>query len=373
MQLFLMLPLTLLFACASTCPAPYDGSAPGSPEFTAFIEDHLDAMGAPGASVGLIRDGGLAWSGGFGEAKPDHDAAADTIWMMASVSKLVTAAAVLQLAAEGQLDLDAPINEVLPFAVDHPRSDVPITARMLLEHQSGLRDNSHVIWGQYAPGDPTKPLEQWLREVLVPGGENYDAEENFSHDDPGDSYAYCNTGYALAGYLVEVLAAQPFDDWCREQLFAPLRMDDTAWMLADLPEERIANPYERGLFGVRAQPHYGYPDYPDGQLRTTVGDLSRFLLMLAHDGVDEDSVQILDPWAAQALWDDSVGAQSARELDYRLRGHGGSDNGVRAEVWLELDGELGYLLFMNRRLFSDDQKHACRCAQRGLLEAAEGL
>lgn len=367
-----MLAALLLFACASTCPVPYDGSAPGTPEFAAFVEAHLEAMGAPGASVGLIHDGALAWSGGFGEASPDRDAAADTIWMLASVSKLVTAAAVHQLAAEGRLDLDAPINDLLPFAVDHPASEVPITAAMLLEHNSGLRDNDAVIWGHYAPGDPTESLEHWLREVLLPGGEHYDAEKNFSSGDPGASYAYCNTGYALAGFIVEVVAEQPFDDWCAAHIFAPLGMEDTAWMLADLPQARVANPYERGLFGVRAQPHYGFPDYPDGQLRTTVGDFFRFLAMLSHDGMDEDDVQILEPLAAVQLWDESMGSKRQTVLDHDMRGHGGSDDGVHTQAWLEDEG-VGYLLFLNRRLFSDDQRAARSCLERALVEAAEGL
>lgn len=363
-------PFLLLSACGSACPTPYDGSAPGTPAFTTFVEQQLDEIGAPGASIGLVRDHTLSWSAGFGEATPDSAAEADTLWMLASVSKLVTAAAVHAVAAEGRLDLEAPINEVLPFAVVHPRSDAPITAAMLLEHRSGLRDNDAVIWGHYAPGDPTESLEHWLRDVLVVGGDHYDADKNFSATAPDADRAYSNTGYALLGFIVEAVTGEPFDQWCTTHLFAPLDMRDTAWMLADLPEDRIARPYVGGLFGPVAHKHYGYPDYPDGQLRTTVQDFTRFLAMIAGDGRDESGGEVLPVAAAEALWGDGMGTDGRTYDGRTLRGHGGSDTGVHTEAWLDADTGRGFLLFHNRRVHTDRQREAQMCLENGLLQAA---
>jgi CubicO group peptidase (beta-lactamase class C family) len=282
----------------------------------------------------------------------------------------VTAAAVHELAAEGRLDLDAPVDDVLPFPVDHPTSDVRITAAMLLEHTSALRDNNRVIWGHYAPGDPTEPLEHWLRDVLVPGGAHFSETKNFADRDPGTRREYSNTGYALLGFVVEAIAGEPFDQWCDEHLFAPLGMDDTAWMLADLPEERVARPYARGVFGLHARPHYGFPDYPDGQLRTTVGDFARFMGMLRRGGTDEDGFAVLDPRAAERLWGNGMGVDRRSFGDHTLRGHGGSDRGVRTGAWLDNVTGRGFLVFLNRRVHTDRQHEAFACLEEGLTQAA---
>lgn len=362
--------LVLLAGCGPACPTPYDGSAPGTAGFTAFVEGQLTEIGAPGASLALLRDGSVAWSGGFGTAAPGRAAEADTIWMLASASKLVTAAAVHQVAAEGLLDLDAPVNDTLPFRVDHPRSDVPITAAMLLEHRAGLRDDDAVIWGHYAPGDPEESLEHWLRDVLVPGGAHHDPDRTFSAAAPGEDQAYSNTGYALLGFVVESVTGTPFDRWCAEHLFAPLGLRDTAWMLADLPEERVARPYAAGPFGPIALAHYGYPDYPDGQLRTTVGDFATFLHTAAHGGVAPSGAQVLHPAAAAALWDARVGPQRWTHAGHTFTGHGGSDRGVRTHAWLDPDTGRGFLLFLNRRVHTDRQGEAQACLVDAVIEAA---
>lgn len=107
---------------------------------------------------------------------------------------------------------------------------------------AGPPDNTAGIWGHYAPSDPTEPLDHWLRDVLVPGGDHYDADQNFSDEAPGDSYAYSDTGHALLGLVVESVVGEPFDQWCDAHLFAPLGMTDSSWKLAGLPEEGIARP-----------------------------------------------------------------------------------------------------------------------------------
>jgi CubicO group peptidase (beta-lactamase class C family) len=91
--------------------------------------------------------------------------------------------------------------------------------------------------------------------------------------------------YALLGLIVERRSGQAFDDYCYETIFRPLGMDSTSWFLSGLDPRTIAIPYKVTKEGTEAIPHYGYPDYPDGQIRTTVEDLARFTSLYLNRGV----------------------------------------------------------------------------------------
>src|SRR5687768_15668376 len=102
-------------------------------------------LGIPGLTAALVLKGELVWSGGFGTADIENQLPArpETVYRLASVSKPITAAAVLQLAERGKLDLDAPIQKYVPA---FPDKGLPITVRQLLAHQGGIRHVSQEEW-----------------------------------------------------------------------------------------------------------------------------------------------------------------------------------------------------------------------------------
>jgi CubicO group peptidase (beta-lactamase class C family) len=344
---------------------------PTSAAFAAFIEDHLDAANVAGAGIALTRGGELAWIEGFGvaDAREDLPVAPDSIFMLASASKMFTAAAAVQAAERGLLELDAPVNDVLPFEVSSPWSSEPITAWQLLEHRAGLVDDDRVIWGHYGKGDSEEALGDWLYDVLHPEGDHY-SEENFLPEGPDTTSLYSNTGYALLGYLVESAAGEDFSDWSRRTLLEPLGLEDTRWMLAELPDARVAHPHARRLLGPghRRLAHYGYPDYPDGQLRSTPADLARFMGFVYGGGDPE----ILSDDGAELLWD-GLGWQHGSVGEASVVGHGGSDDGVNTQVWLERGTGDGFILLMNSRIWSEGQEESIRCLEAGLMATAQAL
>jgi len=120
----------LLLACApDPCAQPWSGEVPGDVGFADFVNDQLDAMRVPGAGVALLRGGEVAWTGGFGSADTLRGEAVDedTLFMLASVSKLATSVATVLAWDRGLLDLDAPVE--VGFSVGD------ITPRMLLGHR----------------------------------------------------------------------------------------------------------------------------------------------------------------------------------------------------------------------------------------------
>ncbi|MBM4247491.1 MAG: beta-lactamase family protein, partial [Deltaproteobacteria bacterium] len=142
-------------------------------------------------------------------------------------------------------------------------------------------------------GDSPIALRDFMVGYFTPGGACYDATKNFTASPPGTHYLYSNLATALLGYLVEAATGTRLDDHCDARIFAPLSMADTGWHLADFAPRDVAMPYESVGGELYEWGLFGYPDYPDGQLRSSADDLARFLAAWAGAGT-YDGAQILE-------------------------------------------------------------------------------
>ena len=257
-----------------------------------IIVEKMDYYKIPGLAASIIKDGELYWTGAYGFANiADSIRVTDsTLFMLASVSKTVTGVALMQLWEEGLFELDDNINNYLPFEVHNPFfPDSVITIRMLLTHTSSINDN----WNEmpYYAGDSPILLGEYLENYLVPGGTYYHTT-NYNNFAPGTQWDYCNIAVALVGYLIEVLTGN-FSTYTQDSIFIPLEMNETAWFLAELDTTHIARPYYYSGGNYGAYAHYGYSDYPAGQLRTSTLQLSKFLSAFMQGG-EINNVRILD-------------------------------------------------------------------------------
>ncbi|MHC5209570.1 MAG: serine hydrolase domain-containing protein [Planctomycetota bacterium] len=347
---------------------PADGAPAGlevgdAAQLDAFISASMQAKHVPGLSAVIIKDGETYWSGAFGTADPYLGLPVDesTLFMLASISKTVTGAALLQLVDEQLVGLDDPASDHLPFSVVHPVfPGTDITVRMLLTHSAGLRDN----WGvmPYYAGDPTYPLQDYMRDYLTPGGALYDATKNFQAWEPGSDSAYCNNGLALVGLIVEHVSGVPFPDRSEDRLFTPLGMHESAWFLADLDPAHVAMPCAWNGSTWVPYGHYGYADYPSGQLRTSAPQLARFLTMVMQDG-QYAGTTILSQESAQALTtpQDPVLDPTQGLVFYTWKisgrtvwGHGGGDQGVTTEMWFDPVTDIGVVALTNGESYIPD-------------------
>jgi len=320
-------------------------------ELDGFVEKGLAASGAPGLALGLVKGGRLAYAKGYGLANAEEKRAAtpDTLFLLASVSKPVVAVAALQLVEAGKLDLDADINTYLPFPVRVPCAPTaPISTRMLLSHASSIKDNWTVLKGLYTEGDSPLPLGEYLKDYLVPGGKYYSRARNFLDAPPGTFSDYANEGVALAAYVVEVLAREPFDRYCVRSVFQPLGMKSTSWRLAGLDPATLAMPYNR-----RAPlGHYGFADYPAGTLRSSVRELSRFLLMSMQGG-ELEGARILKAASVESMRTPAFPALDPKQglvwfwLDKDRLGHTGSERGVRTVLRFRPADGVGVIVLAN--------------------------
>jgi CubicO group peptidase (beta-lactamase class C family) len=268
------------------------------------------------------------------------------------VSKTITATALMQLYDDGLIGLDDDINAHLPFSVRNPDypSD-PITYRMLLSHTSSISDEHQNTLELYCYNtDCPTTLLSFFTDVFSPGGA-YNSPNNFSADAPGAAEDYSNLGNALIGLLVEQISGQPFDTYCRDQIFNPLGMTKTEWRLSASPLAELATPYSNDL--PAGDPQYSFPDYPNGGLRTTPSDLSRFLRMFIQGGTFEGA-NILKPATVAMMQTKQFGsAEMCLTFYYEtfegrsLLGHSGGEMGVTSEMYFDPATKVGAILFNN--------------------------
>jgi CubicO group peptidase (beta-lactamase class C family) len=345
---------------------------------------HVMAQGdLTGAAFGIIVDDELVWTGAFGEGITE-----DTLFNVGSIAKPVVATAVMQLVERGLIDLDADINEYLPFDVLHPgHPDVPITARMLLLHQSCMAHHTptyaaHMdreaylewdaakrgrsIYGDIVPPEGDPSYGTFVEGYLRPDGAYY-TPDAWLECRPGTDYRYSTPGYDLLGYLVEQVSGRVFDRYLAQEVFAPLGMAHTARLREDPPSPQ-ATPTER-VYGVMAKanleaPIYGAARVGGGGLYSTVPDLAQFVIAHLNEGQVGD-FQLLTPEMMAGIHEPRVYSSADLGMEaygygwthyrqepwqfwgsffqfYGAGGHGGSDNGYRTRIYAVDKGEGGF-------------------------------
>ncbi len=266
----------------------------------------------PGLSVAVVSDGSVCWRRGFGRADLASGAPARSVtpYLWFSMTKIVTATAIMRLADQGRLDLDAPVTEYLAqFGV--VRQPIPVTVRHLLSHSSGLANPLPLRWvypsGASAP-DPRAFLERLL------------ARHPRLRFRPGSRASYSNLGYLVLGEVIAQVAAVPYRQFVREHVLAPLGMAHTGFTYEEAGGQPAAIGYQRlaapltpllrallpaGVIGDRTGRYVAYhPFYVTGAayggLGGGVDDVARLaLLHLNHGTVDGTS--LLSPEATNAM------------------------------------------------------------------------
>jgi|SRR6516164_8139614 len=316
----------------------------------------------PGLAACTITNGKISWSGyyGFQNIEQKKPVTKQTLFMLASTSKTITAAALMQLYGESKFKMNDDINKYLPFRVTNPTNpSAVITFGQLLRHRSSIRDNLEYLrpFWSVNKGDPVLPLHKFLNDYLSEGGKNYNPTKNYYNEKPDSAYHYSNVGFALIGYLVERIAGMSFDTYCKENIFTPLQMDNTGWFLKDLDSNQVAMPYRYSdsLKQYVKCGYGGYPDYPAGELRTSAEQLANFLMAWTQNGKFNDK-QVFNGDAIQLLTPDDtrLGFYTwflyGTDLGTILYDHNGGDNGVFTAMLFNPKNKKGVIILINREI-----------------------
>ena len=322
-----------------------------------IIDSHV-----PGIAYCVVKGDQMIWSGSTGWADMEEKIpmSIDGIMNIASISKTFTATAVMQLWEKGLLNLESDVNAYLPFSARNPHHpDVPITIFQLLTHTSSIADGKSYD-ASYAPGDPSVSLEDWIQNYLIPKGKYYKAKSNFHSWKPGSGNAYSNVGFGLLGYIVEQVTKTPFNLYCNTNILDPLGMNNSGWFLSEIDTQNHITPYR----DQKPLELYSFPNYPDGLMRTSVRELSYFLLAIMNGG-EYKGVRILKESTLKMMLKTQIEAYKSQglcweNLDFKsLWGHDGGDPGVTTFMFFNPSTKLGVITFQNNNngnLFSQFQK-----------------
>ena len=332
--------------------------------FDKYITFLMKFAHKPSVSACIIINDSVVWSKGYGlyDIENNKPATPDTLYLMASISKTVTATALMQLYDQGLFDLDDDVNDYLPFSLRNPNfHDTSITFRMLLSHRSSLAsDNSDRLCCSIIPGDPDIPSypDPWLEDYLIPGGSAYHSSV-WSDSLPGEQYYYANIGYSIIGYLVELISGQNFNEYCKDHIFTPLEMYNTSFRLKDHNSSEIAIPYFYKKGEYIANPHYGMiVIHPSASMRTSIEELSHFLIAHMNGGIYKD-VRILNESTVELMHtrhyppnDQGFGYGLGWIINEKLFrkktiGHSGGWPGVHTQMTFRPDDKTGILIFTN--------------------------
>jgi len=348
-------PLGLLCGLALSI-APAAAAEPAGPsdpsELEAFLDGLvpalLDTYHAPGLVLSVVKDGRVLLAKGYGVADLESGRPMDagrTLVRVASISKLVTATAAMQLVSAGKLDLHTDVNTYLDGFRIEERFGEPVTLHHLLTHTAGFDDRF------FGTG-------RRLGATLPPLGEYLAARMPARVMPPGRIVSYSNHGLALVGHLVERASGLSFADYVQRNVFDPLGMEHSRFGLRVPLDPELAVSYY-WLDGRYLPLGYDHTLLgPAAELNTTAADMAKF--MLAHLG--QAGPRLLDPATERLMQERHFGAHpdlagwgyGFMEIWLNGRhgvGHGGDWRGFESQ--LLLFPELGLGLFASANAMFD--------------------
>jgi CubicO group peptidase (beta-lactamase class C family) len=263
-------------------------------KMTTRVGEILNRWPTVGLAVGVVRNGRLEslHGHGFADIASSTRINEDTVFRIGSITKTLTAIAVMQLWEQGLVDLDAPANDYLRAYRLVPANTAwrPATVRHLLTHTAGIREVLHLsgllrmrdLGETVKLGRPVPSLAEYYR-----GGLRVYAE-------PGTRFMYTNHGFATLGQIVEDVSGQPLDRYLREHVFEPLGMADSDLVRSERVRSRLATGYELRSRGATAVADNELVTVGAGAAYSTPRDMARYVAALLGGGADEHG-SVLEP------------------------------------------------------------------------------
>ncbi|KZN64971.1 serine hydrolase [Pseudoalteromonas luteoviolacea] len=345
-----------------------------------LLEEALKETGLPSLSVAVISGDKIVYEQAVGHADiaKNRLATVHTPYNVGSISKAVSAVAIMQQVEKGTVNLDDKLAQMnLTFDPNNPENTgEQMSLRNLVTHTSGIKDSDMILCTYYVHEtgmplanifgvpycDDSAPVTQDLKTFLandyfkqggryVGSGIYFDEEGGF----PNQMHGYSNIGSALAVHAVEQKAGLNLANDMQAHIFAPLKMNNTHWHHTELDENNPkAIQYSIDRDGVKhAMPEYSYATFYDGDLNVSSHDLSKLLIAVANKGMYEN-VRILQDTSVEQM----LSAQSdVFNIPYQqgvfwywdgsFFGHNGGDPGTHASMSYNKETKTGVIIIAN--------------------------
>jgi len=302
-----------------------------------FILEKMSQTKIPGIAFGLLKDGELFYSKGFGFRDVDSANAVTpkTLFHIGSVTKSFTALSIMKLHENGKLSLDDPVGKYLP--IDLNVKGVPVTIHHLLTHSSGIPALAYAeayIRGYFEVAENWLPISN--PEDVISFMKDY---EDWVVSKPGERFFYLNEGYVLLGLIISKVSGIDYKEFVKKEIFEPLEMERTKFCDEEILKERdIATHYVHDKNGnlISRKPILGITS--DGGIVSCVEDLSKYISMMINRGVykgkkilKEENIELMEKCHIRLPYhtfgNDSYGYGwmiHPNFLNRKLIGHGGS-------------------------------------------------
>ncbi|MET4588502.1 serine hydrolase domain-containing protein [Arthrobacter sp. 754] len=336
----------------------YIAGDPGQPDGVAVrakITEVLDRWPSAGVAVAVVRNGmpPRFHLHGVADVATGEPVTEETVFRIGSLTKTVTAVAVMQLWERGLIDLDAPANSYLTaFRLTPVRPDLrPATVRHLLTHTSGvgywrrIPDLLRPALGAGISAARLEPLAGYYRRGLP------------QEIQPGTKWAYSNHGFAALGQIVEDVTGRTLADYFRGQIFDPLGMDHTDLIRSDRVRPGLATGYVMRRRGLVPVADFEVPTPGGGGVYSTAADMARYVASLLQGGATERG-QVLKSSTAEMMFQPhfqpdprvpgaALGFNIGAEGKHRTVGKDGILSGFLAHLAMAQGEGLGVVVLTN--------------------------
>jgi CubicO group peptidase (beta-lactamase class C family) len=346
-------------------------------ELDSLVPGLLKQHGVPGVSLAVIRSGEVVWAKGYGFADQSQRTPVrpETRFNIGSVSKTLTAWAVMTLAEKGLVELDAPVDRYLKrwhlpaSEFDHGK----VTVRRLLSHTAGLSIYPAGITvdpaGMYRPGERMPTLVETLARSRGSYGQLRVVRE------PGTSYQYNNGGYAILQLLIEEVTGETFAAYLQRTIFQPLRMTSTGYEWSAELQAAVATPYKSN---GEAWPHYQFVEQAAGGVYTTASDLARFVAAVSGTKDQPPGRGVLKAQTVQQMIAPAEGTNRLYGLGYKMAPvskdvqlvtHDGANEGWKAMFLIHPPKGEGLVMLTNSDVGQKIMAQiACACFARTTVD-----
>jgi CubicO group peptidase (beta-lactamase class C family) len=318
-----------------------------------IIERTMRENRIPGLAIGVVKDGRVIYAKGFGATKPDNKQPITTqsVFNLASITKLFTATAIMQLVEQGKINLDARVTEYLPYFKLKDERFGQITIRHLLNHTSGLG------FIEENPFERKADFDAGALERHICAMENLTLESA-----PGEKYEYSNEGFDILGDVIAKVSKSAYEDYIERNIFEPLEMKNSTVLVSrEIPPRYFSD--EEGKTNINEKVPFNRAFAPSSALNSNIDDMNRWMLACLNRGTLAGK-QILKAMSYDAMWGLSVKSENGnREFprggqmgggwfrwnykNHQIVGHGGAELGFNSFVALAPNDSVGVVVLGN--------------------------
>lgn len=318
-----------------------------------IIERTMRENGIPGLALGVVQNGRIVYAKGFGAATPNNKQPITTqsVFNLASITKLFTATAIMQLVERGKINLDARVTEFLPYFKLKDERFKQITVRHLLDHTSGLgfiEENPFERKADFHAG----ALERHVRAM-----ENLTLESA-----PGEKYEYSNEGFDILGDIIAKSSKSAYEDYIKRNILEPLGMkNSTVLVSSKIPSRYFSD--EEGKININENVPFNRAFAPSSALNSNIDDMNRWMLACLNRGMLAGK-RHLKASSYNVMWRLPVKpANGNKEFpkggkmgggwyrwnykNYQIVGHGGAELGFNSFTALAPDNSIGVIVIGN--------------------------